>query len=253
MECPPTSYQTPTVYYKTEHTAKAVSESRKELLSWWKQKERTEPFTKLVADRIDSEPYACILRLKSQNINEGEKILNILQKAGILCKNVPETIQGNVVEWILDNRHRIYQIEGHSYQIKRLISSSGCYGDVFLAKDQANGTKIAIKILRIESDKEHKQFEKIQKLGGHPNIVQYLGSATLFGKTWIAMEYIEGEVRKKYSPWTKELEEQYRSAISFLCKAKIYERENEGENVMITLIDGVPTVKLIDFGTLARA
>lgn len=241
----------PKMYYKNEHSAIAVANSREELMTWWKSVKSQKPFDQLVADRVEDAPNKCLLRLCLGCQNEGRKIKQIFLEALIPCENLPPA---NLVDFILKNLDRTYEIEGRSYQITRLISTRGCYGDVFLARDQESNKNVAIKILRIAGDKEDQMLRKLARNGGHPNIVQYIASDELMDKTWIVMEYIDGIMRGKYSgAWTEELESQYQCALRFISKSGVNtERENDRENTIITFIDGEPTVKLIDFGTLAK-
>lgn len=242
----------PKIYYKNEHSALAVANSKEELMTWWLTVKSKIPFNQLVADRIRDAPNQCLLRVGLGYQNEGRKINQIFKEALVTCEDLPPD---NLVEFILRNLDRTYEIQGQSYQITRLISTRGSYGDVFLARDQASNKDVVIKILRIKNDKEDQMLKKLARNGYHPNIVQYIGSDVVMDKTWIVMEYIDGIMLAKYQgPWTRELEAQYQNALNFIRDAGVEtERENEKENTMISIIDGTtPTLKLIDFGTLAR-
>lgn len=242
---------TPKIYYQNEHSVIAVADSRKGLMAWWLRVKSKKPFNELVADRGGA-ANRCRLRLDQDAINKGRKIQQIFKEALIHCENLPPA---NLVDDILKNLNRTYKIQERSYQITRLISTRGCYGDVFLARDQESNKDVAIKILRIKSDREDQELKKLARNGNHVNIVQYIASDIIMDKTWIVMEYIEGTMRSKYKgPWTTELEAQYQSALEFIRNAGVEtERENDNENIIITSIDGVQTLKLIDFGTLARS
>ena len=99
-------------------------------------------------------------------------------------------------------------------------------------------------------------MRKMDQRGGHKNIVRYLGHTRLMDKTWIAMEYIEGETMGqlvKRGEWDRELEAQYKEGLVFMQQSGVdTERENDSDNVLVATIDGQKIVKLIDFGTLAR-
>lgn len=244
----------PKIHYEDKHTVRVVAESRTALLEWWRSKKSTAPFNQLVAERTSEQPHTCFLRLDLGSVNKGIEIQSIFKNFFTNFDDLPPT---NLFQFILKNPDKSYSIEGRSYKILSLISSQGCYGDVFLACDQETKAQVVIKILRTPGDMEHTVLKKIQKQGGHPNIVQYIGSATLMNKIWIVMEYLEGDMCYEYtkkSKWTTALTEQYESALQFLEKAGITtERENEQENMMIVLKDKMPVLKLIDFSTLARS
>ena len=243
---------TPKIYYRDDYTATVVAKSKNELQTWWNQVKSTKPFDELAADRNDIEPYKCTLRPISEYPNEERTIVQIFRNALVTCHNLPPA---DLVGFILANLDKTYEIQGRSYQIISLISNQGCYGDVFLARDQKSNEKVAIKIFRIKGYREDRVLKKLAEKGNHLNIVKYIASEVIMGKTWIVMEYIDGVMLDKYKgEWTTELEKQYKSALSFIRSAGIEtERENKSENTMIMFIDGKPTLKLIDFGTLAVA
>lgn len=250
-QLPPINPVIPVMYYRNEFEAKCVADSRAKMLAWWNNNNREHPFNQVVAERIDDQPNACILRVRLEAQLKNIKIQEIFEQAAIKCNNLPPK---NIIEFIHANLDKVYEIEGRSYRVLKLISDQGCFGDVFLACDQQSENLVVIKILRDSADREHLMFKRMQQHGNHPNIVQYIGSATLMDKTWIVMEYIRGEMFGQYkSPWTTELKEQHESALQFLRIAGVdSERENDRENVLITFVDGKPVLKLIDFGTLAK-
>lgn len=200
------------------------------------------------------------LRLRSED--QGKKIQDILRSAGIEFTDNTSTSSSSSSSSTSSSSssvsliNSVHLIQGCSYKISALISSQGCYGDVYLALDQATQMPVAIKILRVPGDHEHLELEKIKKQGGHPNIVNYISSANVNGKTWIVMEYIKGMTRGRYekaSKWNQDLENQYQAAQKFLSECGVNtDRENEAENTLIVMQGSVPVLKLIDFGTLAR-
>ncbi len=70
------------------------------------------------------------------------------------------------VDWILENIDKTHMIDGKAYNIVKHISSSGCYGDVFLAKEVGLVKTVAIKILRDSRDKEDEMLEMTRHKGG---------------------------------------------------------------------------------------
>lgn len=258
----------PVIIYQSRYTALATWKDKSAKDKWCEKNRDHQMFTKLATDPL-GEPDRFGLRVrdgyKPQNIQK------ILSEYNVKMINTPPK---DFAQWFKDHPEQQYHIgynrfkdlsRKNSYTIEKLISSSGGWGDVFLARDVETEQRVAIKILRNHNDREDSILEEIreasQKMWGtdsHPNIVEYLGAATtlvekgIWDRTWIVMEYIEGETRiqfEKHSKWTEEHERQYKDALRFLRRIGITQhRENELENVMITK-DG--TVKLIDFGTLA--
>jgi hypothetical protein len=251
---------TPKILYESRTEALAVSSDRSSLMRWWQSVKSRPPFNRVVADRVGDRQDACRLRLGLGYVNEQQKISQVFQEAHIPVEGKPsDDLPGVVtVQSLLSRLDRRYTIEGSEYQIRGLISDRGSYGDVFHAYDCTHDREVAIKILRVEQDEEALVLRRMREAGGHPHIVQFFGSATIMGKTWIAMEYIQGEMLSlylKHSPYTSEMREQYDDALSFMARCAIrgVERENNGENIIVTFSEGKPRLKLIDFGTLARS
>ena len=203
-------------------------------------------------------PHTCRLRLGLGFINQGEKITSLFQQYSIPLLNCPD--EANIVKYILDRSGSTYTIDDATYQIRSLISDRGAYGDVFLAFDITHQRNAAIKVLRIAADGEASVLRQLHRSGPHPHIVQYYGSSQIFGRTWIAMEYIKGvtygqflQSREATPDLIHEIRQQYDSAMAFIGRSGVQrERENERENVLVTMAEGRPTIKLIDFGTLAE-
>lgn len=186
------------VYYVDDSRVQLFfSPNVEERTKWWAHHNGNTFDHQLVFERGDK-PHRCYLRLRFQHEANGVKIQTILERAGIKCENLPPE---NFVEFIRDNKDKIYPIGENSYQITSLISDRGAFGDVFLARDLRTQAKVAIKILRDSADLEHLSLRILQRKGPHPNIVQYISDGTIWGKTWIVMEYIQGE---KFD-WTPEL------------------------------------------------
>lgn len=187
----------PKIYYVDDNVAKLVIDSRDNLLKWWADNRYKTFDNMLVSDRGE-QPHICYLRLRLQYVNSGKKIQNILERAGIAYEESPPE---NIVQFVLDHKDKIYPIGGKSYQITSLICDRGSFGDVFLALDLTARAQVAIKILREPADQEHLVLSRLQENEQHPNIVHYIGHEAIYGKTWIVMEYIQGE---KFD-WTPEL------------------------------------------------
>lgn len=162
------------VSYETEYTALVTADSRQELLTWWNKNKNNEPFSLFVADRMN-EPNMTRLRVRLEHQNQKLKIRDIFNQAQIKYDNAPPSVLSQI-KYIRNNLDKNYEIQGKSYRIERLISAKGCYGDVFLACDVDTENKVAIKILRIQEDKEDQMLKKLARHGNHPNVVKYIGS-----------------------------------------------------------------------------
>lgn len=245
------------IVWKTKFTAEAQFESQEHLQEWLRsirnpqrQPYYTPPFNELVFDRDDDEPHCMTMRVALGFENKGITITDFLDKLGWPCAGVPKPYSS---ETILEDLSKKYEIDGETYQILGLISDSGCYGDVYKAINIKTEEIVAIKVLRIEGDNEAAEMQKMARAGGHSNIVEYIGYRKVMDKGWIVMEYIPGRHKwevERDREWTSEMERQYQAGLIFMRRAGVQSwRENDRQNVLVTP-DG--TVKLIDFGTLAR-
>jgi len=180
-------------------------------------------------------------------------INKILLRMGIVCKGIPDnTAVMNMSPnelYIHTHPDTVYTFEKFRLKIEKKIGH-GVWGDVFLATDVNTNENYAVKILRTDFDSEALQLKKIQEAGGHEHVVKYFEHWKCGGSTWIVMEFIDGVTRNDYKgEWTKELDEQYEAAKIFLEGLGIIREENNFSNIMITTVDGLPKVKVIDFGT----
>ncbi len=181
---------------------------------------------------------------------------NILKLLNI--KSIPQDFLENPYKWIKSPVGDLPIFGEEKYKYLRPLGE-GAFGVVFLAEKVSDGQQVAIKLLLCKNDQEDKMLSLIQSRGGHPNIVTFYDSYQEWGKTWILMEYIEGkkliEVWESLSPQDQiKINQEIGSATQFIRAARVTsERENDRENVMVTTINGRPTAKLIDFGTLAQS
>lgn len=222
-------------------SAKAVSD-------WWNAVRHIFPFNK--SSCYHDYPYNDGTFWIEIAPNDEKNIVEFLQIARLPIMGVPPK---NIDVFIDANPKEVYRVGDHQYRLTKRIIGEGCFGKVRLAEDVFTEEHVAIKILNDDKDREDEVLKKIQEAGGHPNIVGYIDSGKVWGKTWIAMEYLKGQVEgvfAKRHAWTNDLRSQYQSALNFLrAKGIPAYRENESENIMIIFKDGKPQVKLIDFGT----
>jgi hypothetical protein len=227
------------------------------LREWWKTAEYQLEGLVFKNEDWQRKPNQWLFRPDYSKIRQGTNTLQIFKARGFTCEG--EAPPKSITQYIQDNPEKSYKVGENSYQIVRSISHEGVYGNVYLARDITTKKNVAIKILNTPTDKEDEMFKLIQKRGGHPNVVQYIGSSSLLGRTWIAMEYLDGimlgDYRHKHGYLTPELADQYTNALNFIRDAGVTShRENDQDNVMITRdAAGKERLVLIDFGTLARA
>jgi serine/threonine protein kinase len=142
----------------------------------------------------------------------------------------------------------------------------GGMGDVYLAQQhQPMRRQIALKLIQWESEPnqiiERFQREK-QMLASmeHPNIARIIDAGTTeSGYSYIVMEYVKGSHLVDYC---EQESPDIRSRVKLLlqcCRAiqhahqkGIIHRDIKPNNVMVTQVDGEPTIKIIDFG-IAKA
>ena len=143
------------------------------------------------------------------------------------------------------------------YKILEKLGKGGM-GEVYLAEDTELDRKIALKFLppQYDEDAEIKtRFKREAKAAAalnHPNIITIYEVGEFEGKTYIAMEYVEGESLKEcLSRQELSLEKSIEIAIE-VCKglseahqAGIVHRDIKPDNI---LINSKEQVKIADFG-----
>jgi eukaryotic-like serine/threonine-protein kinase len=144
-----------------------------------------------------------------------------------------------------------------SYKIEALLGSGGM-GEVYLAEDTKLGRKVAIKLLPayLEADdlakrrlvKEAKAAAKLT----HPNICTIYEVVEAADRTFIAMQYVQGETlatRMQRSPLplseSLEIAMQVADALVESHAQRIIHRDIKPQNIMI---DSRAQVKVLDFG-----
>jgi eukaryotic-like serine/threonine-protein kinase len=152
-----------------------------------------------------------------------------------------------------------------NYRLVREIGEGGC-GVVYLAEQVAPMRReVALKIIRLGMDSRDvmARFEaerQVLALMDHPNIAKVLDAgATASGRPYFVMELVRGikitdycnQVRLTVSERV-ELLMQVCLAIQHAHHKDIVHRDIKPSNVLVTLVDGVPIVKVIDFG-IAKA
>ncbi|HUR27598.1 MAG TPA: serine/threonine-protein kinase, partial [Planctomycetota bacterium] len=154
------------------------------------------------------------------------------------------------------------QFAHFSFDPVKDLLGEGPLSEVYRAMDQTLDRTVALKILRshVEIDPEaDKRFEREAKHTSrlmHPNIATIYEYGSSGGRSFIAMEYLEGRTLDKIikdgqlgADEGLRIAIQLTSALALVHKNGLIHRDLKPANVMV-LDDG--TVKLLDFG-IARA
>jgi len=148
-----------------------------------------------------------------------------------------------------------------NYQLQELLGVGGM-GAVWLARQShPMNRKVAIKLIRSDRDSSvtDERFEREKQalaLMSHAHVAQvYEAGTSEDGRSYIAMEYVDGETitdycKNRQSTLTVRLELflQLCSAIQHAHQVGLLHRDIKPDNILVTEVDGKPTVKVIDFG-----
>ena len=156
------------------------------------------------------------------------------------------------------------------YKLLQLIGEGG-FGSVFLAEQtQPVRRRVAVKIIKLGMDTRQviARFEAERQalaLMDHPHIAKVLdGGATPLterggGRPYFVMEYVVGDAITAFADAHKltirdrlDLFQQVCSAVQHAHTKGIIHRDLKPGNVLVTMVDGRPFAKVIDFG-IAKA
>ncbi len=147
------------------------------------------------------------------------------------------------------------------YQILEQIGEGG-FGVVFMAEQrQPMRRMVALKIVKPGMDTRQvvARFESERQslaLMNHLNIAQIIdGGATASGRPYFVMELVRGVPITEFCDQNRSSAEERLKLFVSVCHAiqhahqkGIIHRDIKPSNVMVTLDDGIPVVKVIDFG-----
>ncbi len=151
------------------------------------------------------------------------------------------------------------------YKLLERIGQGG-FGDVFMAQQtEPVKRRVALKVIKLGMDAKQviARFEAERQalaLMDHPNIARVLdGGATASGRPYFVMELVRGDpitdyCDRRHLP-TRErivLFQQVCHAIQHAHQKGVIHRDIKPHNVLVTVADGRPVVKVIDFG-IAKA
>ncbi len=151
------------------------------------------------------------------------------------------------------------------YTIEAPLGEGG-FGSVFLARQEAPlRRQVAIKIIRPGMDSGHviRRFEAERQalaVMDHAGIARVFDAgATPAGRPYFVMEYVEGRPITAFCDEHRltiaerlELVQEVCRAVQHAHQKGIIHRDIKPSNVMVTLVDGRPLPKVIDFG-IAKA
>jgi eukaryotic-like serine/threonine-protein kinase len=151
------------------------------------------------------------------------------------------------------------------YKLLQVIGEGGC-GVVYMAEQQEPvSRRVALKVIKLGMDTKTvvARFEAERQalaMMDHPNIAKVLDAgATETGRPFFVMELVRGikiteycDQNKLPAPERLELFIQVCQAIQHAHQKGIIHRDIKPSNILVTLHDGVPVPKVIDFG-IAKA
>ncbi|MSU62481.1 MAG: hypothetical protein EXS31_08800 [Pedosphaera sp.] len=151
------------------------------------------------------------------------------------------------------------------YKLLQQIGEGGC-GVVYMAEQtEPVKRRVALKVIKLGMDTKSviARFEAERQalaLMDHPNIAKVLdGGATDAGRPYFVMELIRGTKITEYCDETKLSTRQRLDLFIQVCQAiqhahqkGIIHRDIKPSNILVTVNDGVPVPKVIDFG-IAKA
>jgi serine/threonine protein kinase len=147
------------------------------------------------------------------------------------------------------------------YKLLQQIGEGGC-GVVYMAEQQVPmKRRVALKVIKLGMDTRNviARFEAERQalaLMDHPNIAKVLDAgSTPSGRPYFVMELVRGvritdycDQNKLSTPQRLDLFLQVCRAIQHAHQKGIIHRDIKPSNVLVTLHDGVPVPKVIDFG-----
>ncbi|HEX4349963.1 MAG TPA: serine/threonine-protein kinase, partial [Verrucomicrobiae bacterium] len=152
-----------------------------------------------------------------------------------------------------------------SYKLLQRIGEGGC-GVVYMAgQEKPVRRRVALKIIKLGMDTKSvvARFEAERQalaLMDHPNIARVLDAgATETGRPYFVMELVRGVKITEYcdqneldTPGRLKLFIQVCQAIQHAHQKGVIHRDIKPSNILVTIIDGMPVPKVIDFG-IAKA
>jgi serine/threonine protein kinase/Tfp pilus assembly protein PilF len=147
------------------------------------------------------------------------------------------------------------------YRILQVIGQGGM-GVVYKAEQRTPIQRlVALKVIKLGMDTVEfiARFESERQalaMMNHPNVARvYDAGATEIGRPYLVMEYVSGDPITRYCDANKLDTRQRLALFTQACDAiqhahqkAIIHRDLKPTNILVTLVDGKPQVKVIDFG-----
>ncbi len=213
-------------------------------------------FLDSLSSRISPKILAKLIDLDRRNrVNTGHRV-----DLGSYLSLAESDAETEIIETEVRKWDRAGEVIADKYRILERLGEGG-FGKVYLAADRSgtDDRKVAIKILQSAKREPKVRFEAEKAaMGrmGHPNIALFHDHGIAeTGQPYFVMEYIKGKPVTEFCEETPAGLRQRLSLIVDLCRAVqhahfngVIHRDIKPTNVMVTDIEGVPTLKLIDFG-----
>lgn len=180
-----------------------------------------------------------------------------------VAKLIPDAAKPEVPRAVYARELAGSQIGG--YRIQQEIGEGGC-GIVYLAEQERPVRRqVALKVIKLGMDTRSviARFEAEQQvlaLMDHPNIARVLDAGTTeSGRPYFVMELVRGDKLTNYCDRNRldirqrlKLFIQVCQAIQHAHQKGIIHRDIKPSNILVTVHDGIPVPKVIDFG-IAKA
>ncbi|MEO1128128.1 MAG: serine/threonine-protein kinase, partial [Planctomycetota bacterium] len=151
------------------------------------------------------------------------------------------------------------------YLIEEIIGEGG-FGNVYLARQDAPVRRqVALKILKpgMDTDQVIRRFEQERQtlaVMQHPGIARVFdASTTESGRPYFVMEFVDGPPLTDYCDAARlSIDERLRlfervcRAVQHAHQKGVVHRDLKPSNILVTMVDGQPEPKVIDFG-IAKA
>ncbi|MCX4245173.1 protein kinase domain-containing protein [Paraliomyxa miuraensis] len=188
----------------------------------------------------------------------GEEVPTVMVRSAAVAGPTVAMDGAGVDDRTLTEEGDLQQI-GH-FTVLHEIAEGGM-GVVYAAHDDQLGRKVAIKLLHARGDHGDQAHERMIREAralarlSHPNVVQVHEVGTFEGKTFVAMEYVEGQTLRRWleagpHSWRDVLDifRQAGQGLAAAHRAGIVHRDFKPDNVVVSKDQ---RVKVLDFG-LAR-
>lgn len=147
------------------------------------------------------------------------------------------------------------------YEILGSIGQGGM-AKIYLANDRTNGSRVAVKILSDNPERNDELAERLFREAKaaaticHPNVIDILDIGTFKDKTFCVMEYLEGRdlastlLNREPMEWGRAMRilAQVCDAVEAAHGKGVIHRDLKPENVMLVGPTGDEAVKVLDFG-----